>query len=184
MRNIELMIEVEVKVKLDDPKVIERALIAFGATPLGIESQADTYYNAPDRDFGETDEALRIRGQDKEFFLTYKGPKMDKISKSRKELEVSISDSDNMGEILTSLGFTPVRNIVKKRKKYRLGDFEISLDDVRELGNFMEVEYLAKGSEINKEKLESIFKFIEKLGISRESTIRESYLEMLLHRYE
>ena len=176
------MIEVEVKVRLDDPKMVERSLIAFGATPIGIETQADTYYNAPDRDFGETDEALRIRGQDKEFFLTYKGPKMDTISKTRKEVEVSINDAYSMGEILSSLGFNPVGNVVKKRKIYRLGEFEISLDEVRELGNFMEVEFLAKGSEVSSEKLESIFKFIEKLGISRDSTIRESYLEMLLNR--
>lgn len=176
------MIEVEVKVELTDPKMIERSLIAFGARPIGIKDQADTYYNAPDRDFGETDEALRIRGQDKDFFLTYKGPKMDAVSKTRTEFEVSINDAYNMGEILSSLGFNPVGNVVKKRKMYRLGEFDISLDEVRGLGYFMEVEFLAKDSHANNEKLESIFKFIEKLGISRDSTIRESYLEMLLNR--
>ncbi|MCX9014607.1 MAG: class IV adenylate cyclase [Candidatus Methanoperedens sp.] len=175
------MIEIEVKVGLDDPKRVERSLIAFGATPTGIEEQADTYYNAPDRDFGKTDEALRIRGEDNEYYLTYKGPKLDKISKTRKEVEVSINDAYSMGEILSSLGFTPVRNVVKKRKKYRLGELVISLDEVRELGSFMEVEFMAKDSHANDEKLESIFKFIEKLGISRKSTIRESYLEMMLN---
>lgn len=174
------MIEIEVKVELDDPKRVERSLIAFGATPIGIVEQADTYYNAPDRDFGKTDEALRIREEDKEFYLTYKGPKLDKVSKTRTEVEVSINDAYNMGEILSAFGFTPVRNVVKKRKKYRLGELVISLDEVRGLGSFMEVEFMAKDSQSNNEKLESIFKFIEKLGISRNSTIRESYLEMIL----
>lgn len=176
------MIEIEVKVGLNDPKRVERSLIAFGATPIGIEEQADTYYNSPERDFGKTDEALRIRGGDKEFYLTYKGPKLDKVSKTRTEVEVSINDAYSMGEILSALGFTPVRNVVKKRKKYRLGELLISLDEVRGLGSFMEVEFLAKDSHSNNEKLESIFKFIEKLGISRESTIRESYLEMMLKK--
>ncbi|MCZ7357338.1 MAG: class IV adenylate cyclase [Candidatus Methanoperedens sp.] len=174
------MIEVEVKAYVDDPKHLERSIIALGAAPIGIETQADTYYNAPYRDFGKTDEALRIRVKGSEYFLTYKGPKMDKISKTRKEFEVGIKGGHNMGEILTSLGFCPVATIVKKRKNYRLGEFFIALDEVRNLGNFIEIEISAMKSKNHEEKVESIFRLLEKLNISRESTIRKSYLEMVL----
>ena len=85
-----------------------------------------------------------------------------------------------MGSILSSLGFSPVATIVKKRKKYRIGDFFIALDNVRSLGDFMEIETSLKDAKNYEEKVESIFRFIEKLGISRDSTVRESYLEMLL----
>lgn len=174
------MIEVEVKAHVDDLKNIERSIIALGAAPIGIENQADTYYNSKYRDFGETDEALRIRAMDGEYILTYKGPKMDKRSKTRREFEVAINDANNMGEILASLGFYPVASIIKKRKNYRLGEFLIALDDVRNIGNFIEVEITAKNSRNYEEKLDTIFRFIEKLGISRDATIRESYLEMFL----
>ncbi len=174
------MIEIEVKACVEEPKHLERAIIALGATPIGIENQADTYYNSKYSDFEKTDEALRIRAQDGKYFLTYKGPKLDNVSKTRKEFQIEINDADNMGSILSSLGFFPVATITKKRKNYRLGDFNIALDEVRNLGNFIEIELPAKDSKYYEEKVESIFKFIEKLGINRKSTIRKSYLEMIL----
>ena len=178
------MIEIEVKASVEDPKQLERSLIEFGATPIGIETQADTYYNAPYRDFGKTDEALRIRVEDGKSVLTYKGPKMDKVSKTRKEVETEIKDIDGMGDILSSLGFFPVATVSKKRKNFRIGDFFISLDEVRDLGHFIEVEISVKDSRNFQEKVESIFKFMGKLGINRESSIRKSYLEMILEKKE
>ncbi|MCE8423056.1 MAG: class IV adenylate cyclase [Candidatus Methanoperedens sp.] len=176
------MIEVEVKACVKDPRMIERSIVAMGAAPIGIENQADTYYNGSGRDFVKTDEALRIRAKDNKYFLTYKGPKLDKISKTRQEFEVEINDPSNMGNILSSLGFSPVGTVIKKRKNYRIGDFFISLDEVRNLGTFIEIEIAVKDSRNYDEKVESIFKFIEKLDMNRESTIRESYLEMLLQK--
>jgi len=178
------MIEIEVKAFVEDPKQMERWIIELGATPIGIESQADTYYNAPYRDFGKTDEALRIRVQDGKSILTYKGPKMDSVSKTRKEVQTQIQDIDNMGQILSSLGFFPVSTVSKKRKNFRMGDFTISLDEVRNLGNFIEVEISVKDQKNYQEKVESIFRFIAKLGLKRESTIRKSYLEMILEKNE
>jgi len=174
------MIEVEVKARVYDPGLMERSIIAMGASTIGIEVQVDTYYSAPYRDFAKTDEALRIRVQDNKCFLTYKGARMDSISKTRKEYEVEVNDADNMGNILSSLNFTPVATIVKRRKKYRLGDFIISLDEVRNLGNFMEVEVSIRDSTSHEDKVESIFRLFEKLGISRDDSIRKSYLEMIL----
>jgi adenylate cyclase class 2 len=176
------MIEVEVKARVKDPKNVERSIIALGASPTGIEVQADTYYSAPYRDFAKTDEALRIRVHDNNCFLTYKGPKMDTISKTRKEYEIEVNDADCMGNILSSLSFTPVATIVKKRKKYRLGDFIISLDEVRNLGDFIEAEVSIRDSKLHEEKVECIFRLFEKLGIRRDESIRMSYLEMILER--
>ena len=39
------MIEIEIKARVEDPKDMERSIIALGAEPIGIENQADTYYN-------------------------------------------------------------------------------------------------------------------------------------------
>jgi adenylate cyclase class 2 len=172
------MIEIEIKARVEDPKDMEMSIIALGAVPIGIENQEDTYYNSQYRDLGKTDEFLRIRVEDDQSFLTYKGPKMDSVSKTRKEFQIEINDADNLRNILTSLGFFPVVTVTKKRKNYRLGDFFIALDDVRNLGNFIEIEISAEDSKRYEEKVESIFKFIEKLGISRKATIRKSYLDM------
>jgi adenylate cyclase class 2 len=87
-----------------------------------------------------------------------------------------------MGNILSSLGFFPVATVSKKRKNFRLGDFYISLDEVRDLGHFIEVEIGVKDSRNFHEKVESIFRFMGKLGIARKSSIRKSYLEMILEK--
>ncbi len=177
-----VMIEIEIKARVEDPKDMERSIIALGAAPVGIENQTDTYFNSQYRDFGKTDESLRIRIEDGKSFLTYKGPKMDRVSKTRKEFQVEINDADNMRNILTSLGFFPVATVTKKRKNYRLSDFLIALDEVQNLGNFIEIEISAEDSKRYEEKVESIFKFIEKLGLNRKSTIRKSYLELMLEK--
>ncbi len=176
------MIETEVKARVDDARKMEKAIIAMGATSIGIQDQADTYYNAPHRNFEKTDEALRIRVENGNAFLTYKGPKMDTVSKTRQEFQTAIKDTETMGNILTSLGFFPVAMVTKRRKNYRVGDFFISIDEVRNLGDFIEIEMQAEDSGKYQEKVESIFKFMEKLGITREATIRQSYLEMILEK--
>ncbi len=128
------MIEVEVKGYADDG-VFERVREKFEL--IRKEYHEDTYFRHPCRDFAETDEALRIRVKrfDGHFeaFLTYKGgPKMDTNSKTRKEIEVPISDPDRHAEILRSLGFEEVLTIEKTREKYYVdkGGIVIDLDDV------------------------------------------------------
>ncbi len=105
---------------------------------------------------------------------------MDTVSKTRQEFQTVIKDTETMGNILSSLGFFPVATVTKRRKNYRLGDFFISLDEVHDLGSFIEIEIPVKNSKNYEEKVESILKIIEKLGINRTATIRESYLEMIL----
>ncbi|WP_144799139.1 class IV adenylate cyclase [Halorubrum depositum] len=54
------MFEVEVKVPADVDAVRER-LREVGAERVDARRQRDVYYDAPHRDFAETDEALRVR---------------------------------------------------------------------------------------------------------------------------
>lgn len=54
------MYEVEYKVQADH-RAVRKRLSELGGVQIGTRWQHDTYYNAPDRDFAETDEALRVR---------------------------------------------------------------------------------------------------------------------------
>jgi len=76
--------------------------------------------------------------QDGKSVLTYKVLKWIQFQNKKRGTD-RISDTDNMGNILSSLGFFPVATVSKKRKNFRIGDFYISLDEVRNLGNFLEV---------------------------------------------
>ena len=106
-------LEVEVKAYAVDLKEIEAKILGMGAETTWEGEQVDTYYNHPERDFAKTDEALRIRKEKKRNALTYKGPKVDNLSKTREEIQFSIEDPEAAGTMLERLGFSEA-GVVKK----------------------------------------------------------------------
>ena len=123
----------------------------MGATAGDVEEHRDTYFNHPARDFAETDEAFRIRSIGDGNRLTYKGPLVDKQTKTRQEVEVGCeagaAGRDKLQEMLIALGFRKVRTVVKRRTPYHLDwqnrPVEVTLDDVEGLGTFVELETIA-----------------------------------------
>ncbi len=172
------MIEVEIKAKLN--KDIEKKVNRQAKYQKKIR-QVDTYYNHPNRDFGKTDETLRIRESDSNVLLTYKGPKKDTKSKSREELDIQIGDIFELKKILLKLGFNKVAEVKKVRRDYHLDDFKVSLDTVEELGDFIEIEKIVD-EEKYEESLDEVLKLAKVLGIDTDSIETRSYLELLIEK--
>jgi adenylate cyclase class 2 len=167
------MIEVEVKARA--PEDIAERIAALGATLLVVENHHDLYFNSPLRDFRFSDEALRIRIKEEGARLTYKGPKLDKTTKSRLEMTVKIDDPLQMEQILSSLGFVLSAQVRKQRAKYSCEGAVLALDEVEGLGRFVEVEAKGEGDyEVQRQKVLSI---LSRLG--QNESIRSSYLELL-----
>ena len=184
-------IEVEVKVAIEDERAMRKKLIESGAEILNSEVQIDIYFDHPCRTFVETDEAVRIRTRsplDEEGLstshdlkeLTYKGPKLDKQTKTRVEYSVGIDDSEHLTYILESLNFTPITKITKRRTFFELRGITISIDDVEGVGLFLELESIAHQKGEMESAKKAIFELLDELGITAEDTIRDSYLEMYL----
>lgn len=178
------MIEVEIKAKINDPGSIRSKLEKLGCIHFDNQIQSDTYYNAGEggRDFARTDEALRIRRIGEISFITYKGPKLHTLSKSRKEIEIEIKDPTGAAEMFTALGFNQVMTVIKSRDIYRLDQYEISLDTVKGLGDFLEIETSAELESEVPTKVDSIFGLLAELDLKQEDTITKSYLELLLEK--
>ncbi len=177
------MIEVEVKAHAPQNKgALEEKLVEIGARRVGEEFQEDVYFNAPHRDFAQTDEALRIRKvtdeSSEKIFITYKGAKMDEVSKTRKEVEVGVEDSYKVADIFKSLSFRPVATVRKNRTIYTLKDLVITLDEVQKVGSFVEIEKEIEEGEDTKEALDEIFATYSKIGIN-DGFERRSYLELM-----
>lgn len=172
------MIEIEVKARASHRFLRER-LAAMGAKPEGIQEHLDTYYNSPVRDFSTTDEALRIRSVNGRSVLTYKGKKLDSVSKTRPEFETEV-DGDSARSILIALGFFESGVVSKRRELFSYRNMTIALDSVEGLGEFVEVEEQADCN--IEERCDEIFSFLEGLGIRKEDSIRTSYLEMVLEK--
>ena len=172
------MIEIEVKARADHER-IKDLLTGLGARAIGVEHHCDTYYNAPHRDFSITDDALRISMVNGRAVLTYKGEKLDAVSKTREEFETDV-DGAIMRNILLSLGFVESGVVKKTRALFEMEELTICLDSVDELGEFIEVETMAQSELDVDERRTHIFRFMERLGIEQEDSIRVSYLEMLI----
>jgi adenylate cyclase class 2 len=181
------MLEVEMKFSGVAFGPLERRLAEWDARPEPPRHDADHYFNAPDRDFARTDEALRLRRIGSANFVTYKGPKRDATTKTRTEIEVPLAEGDRAAEdfirLLTHLGYRPVAVVRKRRRVYHLqrGGFpvEICLDEVDRLGQFAELEVQAP-----KEQLEAARAVLQQLAAELGLTANErrSYLELLLAR--
>jgi adenylate cyclase class 2 len=174
--------EVELKLHADHEAVRER-LAAEGADPLGAVVQRDTYYDAPHRNFAATDEALRVRRVEEdgvvESRLTYKGPLVDDDSKTRREYETVVGNGETVAGALEALGFAPAAEVRKRRERFVLDDYLVTLDAVDEVGEFVEVEGEAREGEVDRVR-EEVAAVVERLGLDPAGSIRTSYLELLL----
>lgn len=179
--------EVELKFPLRDGAAVVERLTALGGAVQPAVLQVDRYFAHPLRDFALTDEALRLRSVGEANILTYKGPLLDDATKTRQELEVSVAPgsdgAQSLWAILRALGFEDVRTVVKRRQSYRLRwegrDFSVALDQVEELGEFLEIETLAAAEDWPRAR-DAALRLAAELHV--QDSIRRSYLELLLDR--
>ena len=200
------MYEVEMKLRAEHDRVRER-LTAMDADHIGGVTQADTYYDAPDRDFAATDEAFRVRREthhgegaeepdhsgggdtgtpvdtdsDGRVLMTYKGPLVDDTSKTREEAETCVTDEAELRAILTGLGYEPAATVDKKRDRYEVGGCRVTLDRVDKIGEFIEVEHHDPVAETEIEAArETVTDLLVELGLDPEASIQTSYLGLVL----
>ena len=181
------MLEVEMKFRVADWTAIIAKLEATGAVPEPRREDTDHYFNAPDRDFAQTDEAVRLRRIGAENYLTYKGPKIDTVTKSRPEIELRLADGSQTAadavRFLSSLAYRPVAVVSKFRQVYTFqrDDFTLSacLDDVGAVGRYVELEILADESRYELARA-VLLKAVEEFGLVEHE--RRSYLRLLLEQ--
>jgi adenylate cyclase class 2 len=188
--------EVEVKLPVANKDAIRKSIIEAGGVELNTENQIDAYYDHPCRSFSETDESVRIRTRRRirgpsitesghaPIEITYKGPKVDKKTKTRTEYTVNLSDDafEPMSQILENTGFKHVANIVKDREFFDIDGITASLDVVTDVGCYIEFELIAEGRDSMKQARERILDLIRSLGLDDKNSVRESYLELYLNR--
>jgi adenylate cyclase class 2 len=194
------MYEVEIKVPADVDAVRER-LRAAGAERADARHQRDVYYDAPHRDFAETDEALRVRretplpdgigspdggnggggGEDDETVkITYKGPLLDEGSKTRTEHETAVADGDAAAGVFAGLGFEPAATVEKRREFWAYDGFTVTLDAVDGVGEFVEIEREVPESAAIEATRDEALDALDRLGLDGSSQVRTSYLGLLL----
>ena len=83
---------------------------------------------------------LRVRRWGARSFLTYKGPaRFSGGVKTREELETTVGDPATVLQVLTALGYAPVRRYQKYREMWLLAGVAVTLDRTP-MGAFVELE--------------------------------------------
>ena len=177
--------EIEIKVRVKALEPIEEKLIANKAELIADQDEHDIYFNAPHKDFAETDEALRLRyvenqkcGKIMPPCITYKGAKVGREGfKAREEIIVDLSSGEEFAVMLERLGFRKTADVNKHRKIYQVPNAIVTLDYLEGVGVFSEIEAAAGLSE--EESVAVIEKIAAMAGIEGER-LTKSYLEIVL----
>ena len=145
MKHIEVEIKIPLKTKVE---ILLSQLEDLGFLLTKQIRECDTYFNSAFYDFRKKDEALRIRECEdlktgkKYSELTYKGPKLDQVSMTRKELECKFESPDTLREILETIGIKGLYEVDKKRSYYKKDKMNACVDQVKNLGEFLELEII------------------------------------------
>lgn len=166
--------EIEIKARLDNKANLVENLKKLGAIEKGTKHQIDEYYNHPSIDTRKTNEYIRLR-YNEDLSGGVFAHHVNIADGVNKEFEVKVSDVKVFKEILQGLKFPLLGVIDKKREKYVLDDATITIDDVKNIDTFVEVEVDGEESEIE-EKKNYCKEILEKLGIPEKNLCKKIWL--------
>lgn len=164
------MVEIEIKVRVDDLAALQARLAAMGAAVVQERHREENVlYDFRDKRLAGGRQALRLRRVGRKAFLTFKGaPEKSRRFKIRTEYETEVRNGRQLVRILQSLGLVEAVRYEKFRTVLRLGTLTICLDETR-AGTFAEFEG----------EREKITRIARALNIPSSEWIRKSYLTLL-----
>lgn len=183
MKEIEILVEV-----YDDINKVKEVLSKYKYQ--GINHTIDEYYYDPKRKDLKPDKnnqlshCLRLRRKNNQTYITYK----DDVFENKKwlysnEYETKVDSYDMTKEIFKRLGLIKFIEIDNEKEIYETDQYEIALENVKDLGIFIEVEYCtSKSIEIKKIKNE-IQEFINNLNINVSSELNIGKPELYMHKH-
>lgn len=183
MKEIEILIEVKSN-KEDALKALEQF------ESKGLKKTLDVYFYDPLREELQPDKngrlknCLRLRQKDGKYSIAYKIDHFDGDEWSHSdEYETSIGDFEIMARSIELLGFEELVRIDNEKHVFMTSEYEIVLEDVKDLGIFLEVE---KMSEVSDDKVteakEEIRSFLKTLNIEFGEEQNAGKPELLLRK--
>jgi len=172
------MIEVEIRAKLDNPELFVEEMRNRNAEFLGELIQNDSIYSfeKPGDPIKENTIMGRIREENGKVKVEFK-----EVCRERgAALEVNTNISERVfGErLLSKLGLNNVCEINKTRNMFSVDGFNVCVDHVRGLGDFVEVEKMVGTDEETEKAKESCIRFLR--DIIGDVKLERPYGDLLL----
>ncbi len=167
------MNNVEIKAKCAQPEKIRNLLEQRNAEFKGTDYQVDTYFNC------RTGRLKLRQGNIENYLIHYQrenkqGPKDSLVTLFKTTPET------NMKQVLEkALGI--LVEVKKQREIYFIGNVKFHIDEVEQLGNFVEIEAINDSGQISRERLlAQCREYMKLFGIEAGDLIDCSYSDLLL----
>jgi len=185
MRNFMKNVEVEIQAQIKNPKDIEKKLQKVGKF-IKVREQKDIYFVTPQRNFFAKfapTEYLRVRYEKDKSHLNYSFLHFKKNGwlNATDEYETLVEKPEIIEAVFKKIGLIPKVTVIKTRKYFICGDFEVTLDDIKGLGNYMEVEAKKNFGNIDKTR-KACSDFLNNLGVEYEVRKEMGYPRMLYQK--
>ena len=146
-------IEIEIKVRVEDEHTLVNFLEKQG-TFHGEHHQVDEYYMPAHKDYlavRPANEWLRLRTSDGTASIAYKNWHRNSNGTSSycDEIETGVESFDQLGKIFDAIDMKSLAVVDKIRKAWHYGEYEIVIDAVKDLGTFVEVEYIGTDASVD-----------------------------------
>lgn len=168
------MREIEVKARVRNKQSLlgmaSKQGIKFG--PMVV--QDDTTYETAIAYEDPAWNIFRIRKQDGICILTMKY-KASNRPRDNHERETIIADAQQVVDMLARLGYTEGIKIRKGRRTAHYNGLELCLDEIDELGTFIEVEKLADDTSDVDVIQKELWEVLHRLGIDTEDRVHKGY---------
>jgi predicted adenylyl cyclase CyaB len=167
------MENIEIKTRLSNPGQTREAIKKLDHTYVGLDHQIDTYFKATNGRFKLRESSLS--GPYLIFYLrdNLSGPKSSVYQK------LPVEDTEGLKELLIKMqGLHTI--IEKKREIYLYENVRIHLDEVVNLGSYLEFEAVMDEKFNNREvEFQKVEYLMELLGIAKKDLISGSYENLI-----
>ncbi len=175
--------EVEVKAKVKNLSTLRRKLKAMRAQFGSVLNQKDWLFYHREaiktKSQKSGDYLLRIRSENGKHFLAYKG--LTERKGVWVEYEFGIDSPQEARRLIEAMGFGLALILEKKRIPGKLGKIVFCLDQIKGLGDFIEMEIIT-GKEKGKEAQQKIMQIFSQLGIDKRNFVRIGYPQIILKK--
>lgn len=182
--------EIEIKAKLRDAEAVAEKLRVLGCVFSEPKTQDDMVWveNLGSLEvFLANKTFLRIRVQNSDkVILTAKKSKTDLANATganlvKREHEVVVDSAEEARGILEMLGLQEAVRVIKARQTTEHNGYEICLDDVEDLGSFIELEKMGEEADAPRIQKE-MMNFLATLGVSEGDLVHKGYDILMLQK--
>lgn len=175
-RSMSSILNVEIKANCPNADEIEQSLLQEKAVFKGSDHQVDTYFQVPDG-------RLKLRqGNIENSLIFYVRKEVVGIKTSNVELVIlDAEQAESMLNLLSASHVTLVQ-VRKIRKIFFIDNVKFHIDEVEELGSFIEIEAINFQNQNEEELREQCMHYLQAFELKEKDCLDASYSDLILRK--